>query len=56
MVLQNVGFCDRKLPIKNIQKFPFDSTDVTSTKHLGTEGPMVVLDRPIIDILPITRV
>lgn len=56
IVFQDVDFSHRELPIENIEKFPFNATDVTSTEHPGTQGPVVVLNRPVVNVLRVSRV
>ena len=50
-VLQDVGFGYREFPIDDIEEFAFDAADVAPTEDAATEGPVVVLDRPVVDIL-----
>ena len=55
-MLQDVRFSHGEIPIENIEEFAFDTTDVASAKHPRTQGPVVVLDRPVVDILRICGV
>ena len=51
VVLEDVGLSHGEVPIENIEEFAFDAADVSSAEYPGTQGPVVILDRPIIDIL-----
>jgi hypothetical protein len=51
VVLQDVGLSHGEVPIEDIEEFAFDTTDVTSSEYPRTQGPVVVLDRPVVDIL-----
>lgn len=51
MVLEDVGLSHGKVPIENVEEFAFDATDVASAEYPRTQGPVVVLDRPVVDIL-----
>ena len=50
-MLQNVCLGHGEIPIENIEEFTFDTTDVASTEHPRAQGPVVVLDRPVVNIL-----
>ena len=55
-MLQDVRFSHGEIPIENIKEFAFDATDVASTEHPRAQGPVVVLDRPVVNILRICGV
>jgi len=55
-VPQDVRFSHGEIPIENIEEFAFDTTDVASAKYARAQGPVVVLDRPVVNILRICSV
>lgn len=57
-MLQDVGFSHGEVPIENIEKLAFDTTDVASTEYPRTQGPVIsiVLDGPVVNILWIPHV
>lgn len=56
VVFQDLDFSHREFPIKNIEKFAFNTTDIASTEYTRAQGPVVVLDRPVVDVLSIVNV
>lgn len=56
VALQDVGFSHGEVPVENIKKFALDTANVASTECPRTQGPVVVLDRPVVDILRIRRI
>jgi len=51
ILLQDVGFAHREIPIENIEELAFNPSNVASTEHTRTQGPLIILDRPVVDIL-----
>lgn len=55
-MLQDVILSHGEVPVENIEEFAFDTAGVASAEYPRTQSPVVVLDRPVIDILRIRGV
>jgi hypothetical protein len=47
----DVGLPQGKLPVDDIEEFPFNATDITFAEQSGPSCPIGVLRRCVIDIL-----
>jgi len=51
MVAEDVGFCNAKLKVEDIEVFTFDATNVTFAENASTERPVHILESGIIQVL-----
>lgn len=51
MVAEDIGFCNAKLKVEDIEVFTFDATNVTFAENASTERPVHILESGIIQVL-----
>ena len=54
-MFKDVNLSHREFPIENIEKLAFNTADVASSECTRTQGPVAVLNRPIVNVLRIPR-